>query len=168
MHGADKNEAAHAIANIGMLAYRLGQHKLGRTYYDLAESYYEKTKNPFQLFLLLNHLREALIAETDWTELLESKIRNTLKQPKAVASIAAEYYLCRIEELKKQPGTWKVKFSTVFPESPTIPAVSDITRALTLEDVSTKFWLPTDFITENDALLALRVDKFGTDSKVRN
>lgn len=168
MHGADKNEAAHAIANIGMLAYRLGQHKLGRTYYDLAESYYEKTKNPFQLFLLLNHLREALIAETDWTELLESKIRNTLKQPKAVASIAAEYYLCRIEELKKQPGTWRIKFSTVFPESPTISAASDITRALTLEDVSTKFWLPTDFITENDALLALRVDKFGTDSKVRN
>lgn len=159
MHGTDKDEAAHAIANIGMLAYRLGQHELGRTYYDYAEAYFEKTKNPSRLFLLLNHLREALIAETHWAVLLESKIRDTLTQPTPVVSTAAEYYLCKVEDLKKQPGTWKERFSSAFIEDPVSPKTPSVAKVITLDELASKFWLPTDFMTANDALIALKTEK---------
>ncbi len=167
MHGSDKNEAAHAIANIGMLAYRLGNFELGKSYYDSAEAYFERTKNPSQLFLLINHLREALIAESEWSELLESKIRRFIMQPKPVISTAGEYYLNMVGSLRGLPGTWKEKFSSVFIDDVPSEEGMVVTKALTLKDVSSKFWLPSDFITANDALQALKFDQDKSKSKVR-
>jgi hypothetical protein len=166
MHGSDKNEAAHAIANIGMLAYRTGEFELGRIYYDHAETYYEKTKNPSQLFLLINHFREALIAESEWSVLLESKIKHFIVQPKPIISTVGEYYLDKIESLKKQPGTWKEKFSNAFIDDKPTEDSLETKKILTLEDISSKFWLPSDFITANDAFQALKFDD-GSKSKLR-
>lgn len=167
MHGSDKNEAAHAIANIGMLAYRAGQHELGKAYYDHAESFFEKTKNPSQLFLLINHLREALIADSEWSVALESKVKNFIGQPKLVFTTAGEYYLDKIEFLKTQPGTWREKFSNSFLDDEIPQVASDSMRVLTLEDISGKFWLPSDFITANDALQALKLDQKIPNSNLR-
>ncbi len=167
MHGSDKDEAAHAIANIGMLAYRVGDFETGRAYYDHAEIYFEKTKSPSQIFLLINHLREALIAESEWSVLLELKIKRLIAQPKPVVSTAGEYYLDKVESLKEQPGTWRERFSKAFIDDEPSEESSPANKILTLEDVSNKFWLPSDFITANDALQALKFDQEKTKLKAR-
>lgn len=159
MHGPDKSEAAHAIANIGMLAYRTGEFNLGKAYYDHAEEYFEKTKNPSRLFLLLNHLREALIAESEWSGIILSKIKNFISQPQPVISAAGEYYLNKIELLEKQPGTWKDKFSNVFIDDEKSDEAAEPVQIMSLEEASKKFWLPSDFYTANEALQLLKTER---------
>ncbi|WP_431080397.1 hypothetical protein [Pseudomonas thivervalensis] len=159
MHGPDKSEAAHAIANIGMLAYRTGEFDLGKAYYDHAEDYFEKMKNPSRLFLLLNHLREALIAESDWSGDIVFRIKSFISQPQPVISAAGEYYLNKVEQLKKQPGTWKDKFSHAFIDDESFGGAVEPARIISLEDASKKFWLPSDFYTANQALQLLKSER---------
>lgn len=154
MHGPDKNEAAHAMANIGMFAYRIGRAEVGKQYYDEAEAFFERIKNPSAPFLLINHLRETLIADCPWAIEIENKIRTAIRQPSPTTA-AAEYYLFKIDELKNQPGTWKEKFSTPFTEIPHPDAKVSAIEYST-EDILGKFWLPQDFETNTEAINQLK------------
>ena len=154
MHGLDKNEAAHSVANIGMFAYRIGRAELGKQYYDEAEIFFEKTKNPSAPFLLINHLRESLIAECSWSSQIEEKIRASIKQPSPTTA-AAEYYLLKIDEIRNQPGTWKEKFSHPFSETPSQePEIKAIEYST--EKLLRKFWLPQDFEAKSEIIKQLK------------
>ena len=154
MHGPDKNEAAHAIANIGMFAYRIGRTEVGKQYYDEAEAFFERIKNPSAPFLMINHLREALIADCPWAVEIENKIRHTVKHPSPTTA-AAEYYLFKYDELKSQPGTWKEKFALPFTDTPH-PDAKVAAIAHSTEDVLRKFWLPQDFEISSEAINQLK------------
>lgn len=154
MHAPDKNEAAHAIANIGMFAYRIGRTEVGKQHYDEAEAFFEKIKSPSTPFLLINHLREALIADCPWAIDIENRIRISIKQPSPTTA-AAEYYLFKIDELRGQPGTWKEKFALPFTDSPH-PDAKFAAIEYSTEDVLGKFWLPQDFEIKTDAINQLK------------
>ena len=167
MHGDDKNEAAHAVANVGMLAYRIGQPELGKEYYEQAELYYEKSKNTAQLFLLLNHLRESLIAGSPWAEELRDKIKSKLGQPKSISSVAAEFYLKQIQNLEGQSGTWKEKFALPFVsnDATLVGSHESGKKSSSLESLAMRFWLPSDFVTANQALQKLKDDMIFNENK---
>ncbi|MEI2829469.1 hypothetical protein [Pseudomonas mosselii] len=163
MDSDEKSEAAHASANIGLIAYRLGQFDTGKMYYNWAASYYEKASKPAMLYLLVNHLRESLIAECSWSTSIKDQIKKQLQGANAFSAPAAEYYLANIEDLEKLPGPWIEKLSKPFaqptPNNNEIKPTPVERKILSLDDMAEKFWLPQDILTTNELLRFLKNEK---------
>ncbi|MCG7373248.1 hypothetical protein MHL40_11250 [Pseudomonas luteola] len=148
MYGDDRYEAAHAIANIGMLHYRTFDIEKGKTFYDKADELFSKSNSTARLLLLLNHIRESLISEAPWAGELLLQAKKLLELTKSKASPATEFYLDKIHQLSKEEGTWAEKFSApLLPieKNQHIEAVASPKIATPNGDFSSRFWLPSDF-----------------------
>lgn len=158
MNGSDKDYAAHAYANAGLINYRLGYLEQGREFYDAAKTYYESHRNDATLFLLLNHYREALVSEAVWADKILEELLAAVRRPKTLMSPAAEFYLDRINELSKKPGSWADRFSRVF----FVEGVENLADLIKISsragDVSEKFWLPHDILKRHNLQSLLKVD----------
>lgn len=159
LHGEDKSEAAHAMANIGMFFYRVGRPEEGKARYDAAEEYFEKNYPGARLMLLVNHLREALIADVPWSIELLKRAHELVTKKQVNTTPGAEFYLEKIGYLNKEPGTWKEKFgaksATAANHSINRSYVANVIERVSIADT---FWLPPQF-AQIDAL------KEFTDSK---
>lgn len=147
LHGEDKAEAAHAMANIGMFFYRIGRPEDGKARYDAAEEYFEKNYPGARLMLLVNHLREALIAEAPWTTEILKRAKELVVKKQVSTTPGAEFYLEKIGYLSNEPGSWKEKFgksqSALANEKVNRLAIQDVVaKRLKVENT---FWLPPQF-----------------------
>lgn len=149
INGDDWSEAAHAQANIGMLLYRLGKPEDGRQIYELADELFEKNAPSARVMLVVNHLREALIAEAPWAVDILKSAHELLTRRNSSATPGAAFYLEKISLLSTQPGTWKERFDSVRSATSINEDLSSKNRK-PIEvgpriDIKTKFWLPIEF-----------------------
>ncbi|MVW87732.1 hypothetical protein EI969_17590 [Pseudomonas sp. PB101] len=165
MSGEDKDYAAHAYANAGLICYRLGALDKGREFYDGAKQYFEKKRDDAVLFLIINHYREALISGASWSAIIEDELRLKLSGAKTVTSPAAEFYLQQIDRLVGAPGNWDEKLSKPFAVLPGRPSVLRAEEKKPLVGYVERFWLPDDFITQNGLKILLGTSSSGNKNK---
>jgi tetratricopeptide (TPR) repeat protein len=144
----DWSISAHALANLGMLEYRLGDNERGRMRYEEAARIYEKNSPEFIILLLVNYLREALICDPDWAYEVMSRTKLALLGNSSSATPGGEYYLDKIFRLSSLPGTWRDKFrseSTRAMQAAQSPSTGVENRTLSVDAALSKFWLPKSF-----------------------
>lgn len=144
----DWSITAHALANLGMLEYRLGDTERGRKRYEEAARIYEKNAPEFIILLLVNYLREALICDADWAHEVMSRTKLALLGKSSSATPGGEYYLEKIVRLSSLPGTWRDKFrseSTRVMQAAQSPSTGVENRTLSVDAALSKFWLPKSF-----------------------
>lgn len=158
MNGSDKDYAAHAYANAGLINYRLGRPEEGREFYNAAKGYYERHRNDATLFLLLNHYREALVSEAVWADEVLEELLAAVLRPKTLMSPAAEFYLDKINEMAKKPGSWAARFSRAFVIEDVESSSGLIQVPSRAADVGDVFWLPPDILKRHNLQSLLRLD----------
>ncbi|MGB7644417.1 MAG: hypothetical protein WBM22_03085 [Pseudomonas fluorescens] len=135
-----KFEASHALANLGMINYRQGFIEQGKLYYEQSEELMPLNK----LYVTINHLRESLIAEAQWSGEILQKAHIQLSGPASSATPASKFYLEKIAFLNNTKGTWKQKFSD-------INLLEDFTKRHSIQalppqkSIESTFWLPQEF-----------------------
>lgn len=137
---SNKFEASHALANLGMIYYRQGLIEQGKVYYEQSEELMPHNK----LYVTINHLRESLIAEAQWSSEILKKTKALLSGPTSSATPAASFYLNKIDFLNKIDGTWEYKFAhgdllEKFTKSLSIQASPP------MKSIESTFWLPKEF-----------------------
>lgn len=149
LNSADWSEVAHALANIGMFFYRAGSPEQGRLMYEAAEEHFERNAPSARIMLLINHLREALIANSPWALDLLKSAQKLLTDRKSSATPGAEFYLERIALLQQKPGDWKEKFSS---PSASCQIHEELKRRYSKpkenrreKSIESIFWLPPEF-----------------------
>lgn len=149
LNGDEWSEAAHAMANIGMFFYRTGNPEEGRLRYQAAENLFERNAPSARIMLVVNHLREALIANTPWALDILKSAHRLLTNPKSSATPGAEFYLEKIALLEKLPGEWKDKFISNHTLSPIHEELDNKYRKPPIiqpsRSIETTFWLPSEF-----------------------
>lgn len=149
LNGADWSESAHALANIGMFFYRTGNPQQGRLRYEAAEEYFEKNSPSAKIMLVVNHLREALIADVPWVVDILKSAQELLAEKRSNATPGAEFYLEKIALLQEQPGDWKGKFNSPSTLSPVNEQLNSRYRkpveAPVAKSIESTFWLPPEF-----------------------
>lgn len=149
LNGDDWSESAHALANIGMFFYRTGNPEEGRLRYEAAEEHFKKNAPSARPMLVVNHLREALIANAPWVVDILKSAEELLKDRKSSATPAAEFYLEKISLLREQPGEWKDKFNNPNSSFPINEQLNNRYRKPKLAQVENSiestFWLPPEF-----------------------
>lgn len=158
MNGSDKDYAAHAYANAGLINYRLGYLEQGREFYNAAKVYYEKYRNDATLFLLLNHYREALVSEAVWSGDVLTELLTAVRQPKTLMSPAAEFYLGKVNEISQNAEDWAARFSRPFYIKETSGLIKAAKESVNAIDVSKRFWLPPTLLERHGLHSLLKVD----------
>ncbi|MDK4199687.1 hypothetical protein QKY98_11190 [Pseudomonas sp. HR1] len=98
---------SHAIANMGLLCYRLGESDLGKRYYEKAEKISRDEKHENHLLLMVNHWRESLLANSPWESALLKNIQSAMKNSSGIGLPAALFYLDKIQKFKASGVEWK-------------------------------------------------------------
>jgi hypothetical protein len=144
----DWSLSAHAIANLGMLSYRCGDLSGGRQRYEIAEEIYEKYAPELTVVLQVNHLREALIAESPWASEIMGRAKSLMTNRKSSATPGAEFYLEKISNLSVQQGSWLERFNSEAAkaslEDETEKSPRVVQKSSDMSSLS-KFWLPDKF-----------------------
>lgn len=144
----DWSISAHALANLGMLEYRLGNNEMGRKRYEEAAKIYEKNAPEFIVLLMVNYLRETLICDPDWAHEVMLRTKLALLGKTSSATPGGEYYLEKIVRLSSLPGIWRDKFrseSTRAMQAEQSPVTHVENRTVSVDTALSKFWLPESF-----------------------
>jgi hypothetical protein len=146
INGPDWSVAAHASANIGMYLYRIGSLEQGKLRYEAAEEQFEKNAPSLRIMLVVNHLREALIADAPWSMAILNSAHALLERKKSSVTPGSEFYLEKISLITQLPGTWREKFRN----KQTISSINEQLNAkyqkpTEEKELSSKFWLPSEF-----------------------
>lgn len=144
----DSSLKAHAIANLGMLAYRMGDLEDGRKKYEVAEDIYDKNIPDLKIVLLVNHLREALISGAPWASEIMHRANMIIKVRNSSAIPGSEFYLKKIVKLSVQNGSWREKFELEGLEQSIANEICKLkhdNQSQTKIANLSKFWLPEDF-----------------------
>ncbi|WP_295464264.1 hypothetical protein [uncultured Pseudomonas sp.] len=159
LHGENKDDAAHSAANAGMLLYRSGHEEYGRSYYEHAEMFFKKNSPATQPMLILNHAREALIAEVPWATEVLQHAKDVLETDKAICTPALKFYLDTVEALSSEPGSWRERFSRPIlpPEAKKPDRESTIIKVAS--DFSSMFWLPEKISAPSEVKKLLDPDR---------
>lgn len=118
----DKDTAAHANANLGLLYYKAGQPELGREYYDIAGEFFSKLKNASGLIAHMNHYRECIISMVPWSDDVFNRMSEEFITRAARKEPALIYYFMKMNLLKENPTDWdtikkiKLDLSAIAPE----------------------------------------------------
>lgn len=141
----DRYHAAHALANMGMLCYRLGVLDKGREYYEKAEKICAAERFNTQLMCVIYHAREAMLARASWAGELLEKARHASIKHADHGKEAAVAYLDKLNALQANPdnylGIFKLERPIATLQTPSIDRVAfanSIQQGLT-------FYLPEDF-----------------------
>lgn len=103
----DDSISAHAEANLGLLFYRTGNLELGKEHYKKAEDKFSKNGHAAPAFMaLLNHAREAIIAQAPICLLLLKRIQEMLGRSGPHITPGAQYYALKLSRLSKSPDNW--------------------------------------------------------------
>lgn len=101
-------DGVHALANLGLLAYRLGQPETGRVLYERTIQVAKKRGVPPQPVVMtaaIFHAREAILARAAWAmevvELARTLAKPTSENADLPPSVA--FYLKKVEALAKDP-----------------------------------------------------------------
>lgn len=101
-------DSIHAIANLGLLAFRIGQPEDGRMLYEEAIRIAQKMKQPPQAATAsVFFAREALLAGVEWAPQIVEVARTLTKNYIGTANSNAPsvaFYMQKIEALAKDPG----------------------------------------------------------------
>jgi len=136
---------AQALANYGMLCYRLGATDQGRKYYEAAEKICqaEKYRNP--VLCTIFHAREAMLAKTEWASTILERARAVTQKISDIGKLEGPNSLNKVNQLQENPENYRAIFK--------IPARTELTVHETsghlgfadsiLEGLS--FHLPEDF-----------------------
>ena len=141
-------DSAHAMANIGMLSYRLGNLEQGRQRYEKAAEYFTANDSSAKIVLYVNHLREALISEATWAKDILVATQKLLTKNSSSTTPGAEFYLEKILLLEKEPGLWKQKFKNLnggHPANSQISRKLDASDTVSIQTLDSIFWLPPEF-----------------------
>lgn len=109
----DRDTAAHAYATIGLFHYRSGNSDRGREWYDAASRIFERINSASAILCKLNHLREALLANAEWTATLVADIKNNMKEKQGrndVVTPGARFYAGRVLHVLDNSDRAKVVF----------------------------------------------------------
>lgn len=158
MAGSDKDYAAHAYANAGLINYRLGFLEQGKELYAAARSVYDKNRSDASVLLLLNHYRETLIAEARWSDEVRSELISELGRSKTIMSPAGEFYLEKIGEFDVGVESWSTSFARPFDIDPMDGVIEDFHVAKKIVSVGEKFWLPSEILDRHNLQALLKLD----------
>lgn len=106
----DRYHVAHALANMGMLCYRVGEHEKGKEYYERAERHCIELGYDTQIMCNVYHAREALIASTDWASSTLEKARAISSKSADPSKPAADYYLDKLKRLQQDTANYRAIF----------------------------------------------------------
>ncbi|NIX91140.1 hypothetical protein HCG45_00010 [Pseudomonas fulva] len=165
MSGEDKDYAAHAYANAGLICYRVGALEKGREFYAASQQYFEKRRDDAVLFLLINHYRESLVSGASWSGSVAEELGLKLSGVKTITSPAAEFYMEQLGRLLDAPGSWVEKLSRPFSVTSERPTASRVEAKKPSLGYADRFWLPDDFITQNGLKLLLGSSPAGRKDK---
>lgn len=144
----DWSISAHALANLGMLEYRLGDIENGRKLYEDAARIYEKNAPEFIIVLLVNYLRETLICDEGWAHEIMLRTKQALLAKSSSATPGGEYYLEKIIRLSNLSGAWRDRFKSESAEATQTaehPNTTVENRTSSVDKLLSKFWLPKSF-----------------------
>lgn len=96
------NDYSHAMANIGMFLYRIGEHASGRRAYEAS---IEVAKRRGNVLLAINaglyHAREAILQEAFWADAVLEEAQRLYKSSKRLSGAAIGKYLDKLAVARK-------------------------------------------------------------------
>lgn len=137
----DLYNAAHCLANMGLLCYRLGSFEQGREYYEIAERICTSQRYNTQLMCSVYHAREAMLAKVAWAPELHEKAKFLVTKQVDPGKEVAVSYLRKLSDLQAFPDNYKKIFKIGERNS---DVIDRITFADSIQQ-GISFFLPHDF-----------------------
>lgn len=137
----EKDNIAHASANMGMLCYRIGYLENGRDWYNHAESVCKKEGLETYAMCAIYHAREAIIAKAPWAEEVYLFAKNLLSKTTGPELPSGTFYMKKIELIRTSPDNWITVLGLAPP-----PVISSPREIFTFKnpgiESTVKFYLP--------------------------
>ncbi|PBJ09894.1 hypothetical protein [Pseudomonas sp. ACN5] len=136
---------AQALANYGMLCYRMGALEKGRIYYEAAEKVCQAESFRSPVLCTIYHAREAVLAKAEWALTVLERARAVTLKVSDTGKLEGSVSLSKVNKLYENPENYHVIFNR--------PTAADVTASESpghlafadsiLEGLS--FHLPDDF-----------------------
>ncbi|KTB77032.1 hypothetical protein AO070_19645 [Pseudomonas syringae pv. syringae PD2766] len=101
---------AQALANYGMLCYRLGMLEEGRKYYEAAEKTCQAESYRDPVLCTIYHAREALLAKAEWGTAVLERARTVTQKTTSVGKLEGSDSLEKVNQLHANPDSYRVIF----------------------------------------------------------
>lgn len=98
---------AQALANYGMLCYRLGLLDEGRKYYEAAEKVCQSENHRDPVLCTIYHAREALLAKADWAITILDRARTITQKTKDIGKLEGSDSLEKVNKLHSNPDHYR-------------------------------------------------------------
>ncbi|CAM3356242.1 hypothetical protein BZK31_20725 [Pseudomonas floridensis] len=136
---------AQALANYGMLCYRVGMLEDGRKYYEAAEKVCQAESYRDPVLCTIYHAREAILAKAEWVPTILERARTVTQKASDIGKLEGAYSLEKVNRLYANPDDYQ----TILNARDDTPSPgSDQSGRLEFADLildGLSFHLPDDF-----------------------
>lgn len=101
---------AQALANYGMLCYRMGALEQGRKYYEAAEKVCQSESYRDPVLCTIYHAREAILAKAEWALAVLERAQTVTLKMSDVGKLEGADNLRKINRLRENPDTFRTIF----------------------------------------------------------
>ncbi|MBC9745629.1 hypothetical protein IBL38_25380 [Pseudomonas syringae pv. syringae] len=135
---------AQALANYGMLCYRVGALEYGRKYYEAAEKVCQKESYRHPVLCTIYHAREAILAKAEWAPIILERARLLTSKTSDIGSLEGVDSLKKVELLYSNPENYRAIFKIPGPDRKVSNSALHLDFADSIDSGLT-FHLPDDF-----------------------